>query len=218
MNKQAIIWDLDGTLLDTLQDLTDSVNAALQAHGCPPRTLEEVRSFAGNGVRNLMLRAMPEGREDLDFETLFRDFRAHYAAHYNDATAPYPGVMPLLLTLHAKGIAMAVVSNKLDSAVKKLCLTHFGDMIPVAIGDREGVPRKPAPGSVLEAMELLGAADAIYIGDSEVDIATAKNAGLPCICVSWGFRPAEALRAAGAEDIAPNAEALMALLDRRIAL
>ncbi len=217
MKHQAIIWDLDGTLLDTLQDLTASVNAALQTQGCPKRTLEEVRSFVGNGVRNLMLRAMPEGREDLDFEALFRAFRAHYAEHDNDATAPYPGVMPLLQALHAKGIAMAVVSNKLDRAVKKLCAAHFGGMIPVAIGDREGVPRKPAPDSVLEAMELLGAADAIYIGDSEVDIATAKNAGLPCICVSWGFRPEEALRAAGAEEIAPNADALMALLDRRIA-
>lgn len=215
MKYQAIIWDLDGTLLDTLQDLTASVNAALQAHGCPKRSLSEVRSFVGNGVKNLMLRAMPEGREDLDFEVLFHDFRTHYSAHYNDATAPYPGVIPLLQTLHKKGIAMAVVSNKLDSAVKKLCHTHFADLIPVTIGDREGVPRKPSPDSVRYAMELLGTADAIYIGDSEVDIATAKNAGLPCICVSWGFRPEEALRAAGAEEIAPDAEALMALLDRR---
>lgn len=214
MKQQAIIWDLDGTLLDTLQDLTASVNAALQTHGCPTRTLEEVRSFVGNGVRNLMLRAMPEGREP-DFDALFRAFRAHYALHYNDATAPYAGVIPLLKALHEKGFAMAVVSNKLDAAVKQLCSAHFGDMIPVAIGDREGVPRKPAPDSVWEAMALLNTDDAIYIGDSEVDIATAKNAGLPCICVSWGFRPEEALRAAGAAEIAPNAEALMALLDRR---
>lgn len=215
MKYQAIIWDLDGTLLDTLQDLTASVNAALQAHGCPARTLEEVRSFVGNGVRNLMLRAVPEGREDVDFEALFRDFRAHYAAHYNDTTAPYPGVMEVLRTLHERGIALAVVSNKLDSAVKALCTRHFGSLIPVAIGDREGVPRKPAPDSVFRAMELLGTADALYIGDSEVDIATAKNAGLPCICVSWGFRSEEVLRAAGAERIAPDADALMALLDRR---
>lgn len=217
MKYQAIIWDLDGTLLDTLQDLTASVNAALQAHGCPARTLEEVRSFVGNGVRNLMLRAVPEGREDVDFEALFRDFRAHYAAHYNDATAPYPGVMEVLHTLHEQGVALAVVSNKLDSAVKALCTRHFGSLIPVAIGEQEGVPRKPAPDSVYRAMELLGTADALYIGDSEVDIATAKNAGLPCICVSWGFRPEEALRAAGAERIAPDADTLMALLDRRSA-
>lgn len=217
MKHQAIIWDLDGTLLDTLQDLTASVNAALQAHGCPARTLDEVRSFVGNGVRNLMLRALPEERGDVDFEALFRDFRAHYADHCNDATAPYPGVMSLLRTLHGQGAAMAVVSNKLDAAVKALCARHFGSLIPVAIGEREGVRRKPAPDSVLHAMELLGTANALYIGDSEVDIATAKNAGLPCICVSWGFRPEEALRAAGAEQIAPNTDALMALLDRRIA-
>ncbi|MBE6931829.1 MAG: HAD family hydrolase [Ruminococcaceae bacterium] len=213
MKYNAIIWDLDGTLLDTLGDLAASVNAALTKNGCPTRSIDEVRRFVGNGVENLMRRAMPEGREDVEFDRLFADFRAHYALHSNDTTSPYPGVIPALLQLKHQGIKMAVVSNKLDSAVKSLCLLHFGDLIDVAIGEREGVRRKPAPDSVLQAMELLGTTDAVYIGDSEVDIATAKNAELPCICVSWGFRSEETLRHAGAEKIAPDAEALMKLLN-----
>ena len=215
MEYRAIIWDLDGTLLDTLQDLTASVNAALLAHGCPCRTREEVRRFVGNGVEKHMRRAMPEGDTAVDFDRLFFDFRAHYAGHCNDATAPYPGIMEALKELKQQGVPMAVVSNKLDPAVKALCETHFGNLIGVAIGECEGVRRKPAPDSVLRAMELLGSTDAVYIGDSEVDIATAKNAGLPCICVGWGFRSEAALRAAGAEQIALDVEALMELLNRR---
>lgn len=213
MKYNAIIWDLDGTLLDTLGDLAASVNAALTKNGCPTRTVEEVRSFVGNGVENLMRRALPEGREDVSFDRLFADFRAHYAIHSNDTTAPYPGVMEILQKLQQQGVKMAVVSNKLDSAVKSLCRVHFSDLIDVAIGEREGVRRKPAPDSVLQAMELLGTSDAVYIGDSEVDIATAKNAGLPCICVSWGFRPEETLRQAGAEQLAADAVELMKLLN-----
>ena len=215
MGYRAIIWDLDGTLLDTLQDLTASVNAALLAHGLPVRTRDEVRCFVGNGVEQLMRRAMPEGETDVEFEALFSDFRAHYAAHCNDATAPYPGVMEALKELKERGVFLAVVSNKLDSAVKALCEIHFGDLIGVAIGECRGVRRKPAPDSVQRAMELLGTTDAVYIGDSEVDIATAKNAGLPCICVSWGFRTEASLREAGAKDIAPDIAALMELLDGR---
>ena len=213
MKYNAIIWDLDGTLLDTLGDLTASVNAALAKHGCPTRTIHEVRSFVGNGVENLMRRAMPEGREDVEFSRLFADFRAHYAIHSNDTTAPYPGVMEILQKLQQQGVKMAVVSNKLDSAVKSLCELHFGSLIDVAIGEREGVRRKPAPDSVLQAMELLRTSNAVYIGDSEVDIATAKNAKLPCICVSWGFRPEETLRQSGAERIAADAAVLMKLLN-----
>lgn len=215
MKYKAIIWDLDGTLLDTLGDLTASVNAALEKNGCPGRSIDEVRCFLGNGVENLMRRAMPEGREDVDFARLFADFRAHYAIHSNDTTAPYPGVLPALLQLKHQGIKMAVVSNKLDSAVKELCRLHFGSLIDVAIGEREGVRRKPAPDSVLQAMELLGSTDAVYIGDSEVDIATAKNAGLPCICVSWGFRSEATLREAGAKHITPDMNTLMKCLEGR---
>lgn len=217
MGYHAIIWDLDGTLLNTLDDLTSAVNAALRTHGLPTRTRDEVRCFVGNGVKNLVRRAVPEGTPDLDVEAVFSDFRAHYAAHCNDATAPYPGVMEALAQLTAQGVSMAVVSNKLDSAVKALCKTHFGELIGVAIGECEGVRRKPAPDSVQRALTLLGveAEDAVYIGDSEVDIATAQNAGLSCICVSWGFRPEASLREAGAKYIAPDIAALMELLDRR---
>lgn len=213
MKYNAIIWDLDGTLLDTLGDLAASVNAALTKNGCPTRTIEEVRCFVGNGVEKLMRRAMPGDGKNVDFPQLFADFRAHYAIHSNDTTAPYPGIMEMLREWKRQGVKMAVVSNKLDSAVKSLCRLHFGDLIDVAIGDREGVRRKPAPDSVLQAMELLETSNAVYIGDSEVDVATAKNANLPCICVSWGFRPEETLRQAGAEHIAADAPALMKLLN-----
>lgn len=217
MGYQAILWDLDGTLLNTLDDLAGAVNAALRIHGLPPRTREEVRCFVGNGVRMLLRLAVPEGFPDCNIDAVLSDFRTHYAAHCNDATAPYPGVMEALTRLRDQGIPMAVVSNKPDPAVKALCKIHFGGLIPLAIGECEGVRRKPAPDSVQKALTLLGveAADAVYIGDSEVDIATAQNAGLPSISVSWGFRPEASLRKAGAKHIAPDIAALMELLDRR---
>lgn len=211
MKEYAIIWDLDGTLLDTLDDLTASTNAALLAHGYAPRTRAEIRRFVGNGVKNLISRALPTPDRP-DFDAVFADFRVHYAAHCNDRTCPYPGILPVLDRLHAQGIPMAVVSNKLDSAVRELCELHFGSLIDVAVGECEGIRRKPAPDTVFRAMELLGVRRAVYVGDSEVDVATARNAGLPCICVSWGFRSEAELRAAGAQVIAADADALMKCL------
>ena len=202
---KAVIFDLDGTLLNTLQDLCNSTNAALKQYGYPGRTLDEVRSFVGNGVKLLILRALGvEKPEDCpDFDDVFAAFRAHYADHSNDCTCAYPGIMELLAKLKEAGAPMAIVSNKLDPAVKQLNEIYLKDFISVAIGENEaaGVKKKPAPDTVYAALSERGvsAEDEGYVGDSEVDIATAKNAGIPCISVTWGFRDRAWLLAHGAE-------------------
>ena len=200
---KGVLFDLDGTLLDTLEDLYQSVNAALTACGFPERTRMEVRSFVGNGVRNLMVRSVPDGEENSKFEECFQKFREHYAAHLNDHTAPYVGIMELLAELKEKGIPTAVVSNKSDAAVKELCRETFGDLVPLAIGESERVKKKPAPDTVIEAAAEIGVPlkDCVYVGDSEVDLATAENAGIPCISVSWGFRDKELLESLGAKTL-----------------
>ena len=202
---KAVIFDLDGTLLNTLQDLCNSTNAALRQFGYPERSLDEVRSFVGNGVKLLILRALGvEKPEDCpDFDQVFDAFRAHYALHSNDCTCAYPGVLELLAKLKEAGAPMAIVSNKLDAAVKQLNDVYFKDYISVAIGENEaaGVKKKPAPDTVYAALQELGvsAENAVYVGDSEVDIATAKNAGIPCMSVTWGFRDREWLTEHGAK-------------------
>lgn len=200
---KGVLFDLDGTLLDTLEDLYQSVNAALTACGFPERTRMEIRSFVGNGVRNLMVRSVPDGEENPKFEECFQKFREHYAAHLNDHTAPYAGIMELLAELKEKGIPTAVVSNKSDAAVKELCRETFGDLVPLAIGESERVKKKPAPDTVIEAAAGIGVPlkDCVYVGDSEVDLATAENAGIPCISVSWGFRDKELLESLGAKTL-----------------
>lgn len=189
-NIEAVIFDLDGTLLNTLYDLADSVNLALEKFGQPQRTLEEVRSFVGNGLRNLMRQAVPDGEENPSFEELFAFFVDYYKAHCNVKTAPYEGVLELMKELKGRGIKMAIVSNKVDAGVKELNEIHFAEYIDVAIGEREGIGRKPEPDSVNEALHMLGVEKehAVYVGDSDVDIQTAKNAEIRCISVSWGFR------------------------------
>lgn len=211
---EAAIFDLDGTLLNTLQDLADSTNYALSLHGLPRRTLEEVRCFVGNGVAQLISRAVPEDTPPELEARCLADFRAHYLLNMENKTAPYPGVLALLDALEAHGIHRAVVSNKFDSAVKGLCQTYFADRIPVAIGESQGVARKPAPDTVFRALEELGVPGdrAVYIGDSDVDIATAQNAGVPCISVSWGFRSRAFLLEHGASAIAATPEELFTLL------
>ena len=198
---EAVIFDLDGTLLNTLYDLTDSVNWALGKYGLPMRSMEEVRSFVGNGLRNLMLQAVPDGEENTVFEELFEFFREYYKTHCNIKTVPYEGIMELLKELKGRNIKMAIVSNKIDSGVKELNKIHFSEYIEVAIGEREGIGRKPEPDSVLEALRLLGvdAEHTVYVGDSDVDIQTAKNAEVCCISVSWGFRDEAFLMESGAE-------------------
>lgn len=196
------IFDLDGTLLDTLTDLSNAVNHALRANSMPERTIEEVRFMVGNGVRKLMLRAVPDGEGNPFFEKAFADFRAYYSEHSFDTTKPYDGILPLLSELKGRGVKMAVVSNKMDAATKPLVKRFFGDYIDVAIGENEteGIKRKPAPEMVFKAIAELGvkAEDCVYIGDSDVDLHTAQNSNLPCISVLWGFRDKDFLASHGA--------------------
>lgn len=184
------IFDLDGTLLSTLEDLAASTNYALHEMGMPERTLEEVRQFVGNGVKLLMIRAIPEGERNPKFEETYALFRKHYLVHNLDTTAPYAGIPELLAELQRRGKNLAIVSNKFYAATQDLARHFFPDTIKVAIGERETIRKKPAPDTVLEALHQLGASkeNAVYIGDSDVDIETAKNSGLPCISVLWGFR------------------------------
>ena len=196
----TVIFDLDGTLLDTLEDLADAVNHALREYDMPERTLAEIRQFVGNGVRRLIELSVPDGSENPAFEEIFAEFRSYYAAHCNDKTHAYNGVLSLLQELKAKGYALAIVSNKPDSAVKELANIYFEGLIPVAIGEREGIAKKPAPDTVYQALKELDMPRerAVYVGDSEVDVRTAENAKLPCITVLWGFRDEAFLRDQGA--------------------
>ncbi len=211
---KAIVWDLDGTLLDTLTDLFIGVNHALSAEGLPDRTKEEIRSFVGNGIAKLITRAVPAGTDDETVSRVLEAFTPYYKAHMNDHTAPYPGILSLLARLKTAGVPMAVVSNKADYATKALVAAHFGDTVTVAVGERPGVPEKPAPDGVFEALRLLSLSprEAVYIGDSQVDVQTAMAAGMPGIAVSWGFRDKAALLAAGATHVADTPEALGRLL------
>lgn len=222
----TIIFDLDGTLLNTLEDLKNSVNHALSVMGFPTRTLEEVRLAVGNGARTLIRRVVPESADDTVIEKALSCFRTHYETHCNDCTAPYDGIPPMLDALKSRGLRLAVVSNKPDAAVKTLCSLYFSKWIPVAIGERENVRRKPAPDSVHAALRELNASSAgpvlcrdvsastygdptgpfsvcraLYVGDSDVDIATAAAAGMDCVSVTWGFRSETFLREHGASRI-----------------
>jgi len=215
MTVKAVIWDLDGTLLDTLGDLAASVNAALSMHGMPLRTIDEVRVFVGNGVAKLVERAVPEGTGKEKTQQVLSDFVSHYAQHSSDTTKPYDGVLGMLDALAARGVKMGIVSNKLDFAVKELSRLYFGGRMLVSVGDDPSRRKKPAPDSVLEAMRQMGvtAQETVYVGDSEVDVKTAKNAGLPCLAVSWGFRSEVCLREAGAEHVYADCKALLAALE-----
>ncbi|MBR4388684.1 MAG: HAD family hydrolase [Prevotella sp.] len=207
---KAYIFDLDGTLLDTLFDLAHSCNYALQACGLPRRTVEEVRQFVGNGVRVLMQKAVPEGEENPVFEEALDIFRQHYMLHGQEHTAPYPGIMDMLRWLRHEGKKIAVVSNKFDAATKQLCSHYFPGLVDVAIGESDGIRRKPAPDTVLTAMRLLGVEphDSIYVGDSDTDILTAKNASIPCLSVTWGFRDRQFLIEHGATTLIASPEEL----------
>jgi len=200
MDKKFIIWDLDGTLLNTLQDLYLATNYALRTHNMPERTFEEVRQFVGNGVRKLIVRAVPNGDSNAAFEDVFSTFKSYYVDHCRDNTGLYPGIAETLAELKKRGHRMAIVSNKLQAGVTELYKTFFDGLIDVAIGERPNVRRKPYPDMVNLAIEELGATreDCVYIGDSEVDVATGKEAGLPCISVLWGFRTKEELLKSGA--------------------
>lgn len=200
MKYKAVIFDLDGTLTDTLEDLYLSTNLALRSCGLPERELEEIRRFVGNGVKALIERAVPEGTDPHVVEKCFDTFQSHYIIHCQDHTKLYPGIATLLTTLQVKGYRLAVVSNKIQEGVTELAQTFFRGVVDVAIGEQAGIPRKPAPDMVHAALEQLGvgASEAIYVGDSDVDVQTAANAGLPCISVLWGFRSRNFLVAHGA--------------------
>ncbi len=197
------IFDLDGTLLDTLGDLAASVNHALRTHGLPEHSIDDVRRFVGNGVRKLMERAVPDGAGNPLFDETFATFRQYYMAHSLDTTRPYEGIPETLEALKARGCHLAVVSNKMMAATQELCYHFFPSTIGVAIGEDEaaGIRRKPAPDTVFAALKALGVGkeDAVYVGDSDVDIQTARNAGIPCISVLWGFRDRDFLLQNGAE-------------------
>ena len=203
MRYQTYVFDLDGTLLDTLGDLAASTNYALRTHGMPEHSLDDVRRFVGNGVRVLMERAVPQGAENPQFEAAFQTFRTHYMQHSLDTTKPYDGILETLEALNAEGCRLAVVSNKMMAATQELCRHFFRDTIEVAIGEHEaqGIRKKPAPDTVNEAFRQLGVGKerAVYVGDSDVDILTARNSGLPCISVLWGFRDRDFLIQHGAE-------------------
>ena len=187
---QTVIFDLDGTLLDTLDDLTASVNFALASFSLPVRTREEVRGFVGNGIVNLMQRAI--GYKHPKFEEIFQAFRQHYGEHCKDKTKEYDGITPLLKALKTQGVQTAVVSNKADFAVKALAKEYFPNLLEEAVGENEaaGIAKKPAPDALLAVMKNLNAEKetTVYVGDSEVDIQTAKNAGVDCVSVVWGFK------------------------------
>lgn len=195
MKYDLIIFDLDGTILDTLNDLADACNAALAAHGFPPRTLEEVRLFIGSGISNLIQRALPEEAVEAMHAEVLRSFKKIYFSNLNVKTVPYPGVPDMLKKLKSSGMHIAVNSNKIDPAVQELCRAHFADFVELAVGEREGTPKKPSPIGVQQIMDAFScpAGRTLYVGDSNVDIATAQNAGIDCAWVSWGFRHREEL-------------------------
>ena len=214
MTYTLAIFDMDGTILDTLDDLCNSVNATMQHFGFPVHTLDEVRRFVGNGIPKLIERAVPEGtspekeKEALDF------FMPYYKAHCAEQTKPYEGICELLSALRAAGVKTAVVSNKADVAVKELCEVYFDGIFDYALGATEQMEKKPAPDSVLAVMRILGFSkeESVYIGDSDVDLQTAKNAELPCIAVEWGFRDSAFLKAHGADCLVQKPEQILDLI------
>ena len=200
---KAIIFDLDGTLLDTLADLAEGTNYALRVNGFPERTLDEIRRFVGNGARRLIERAVPDGQVEAALEQVRQDFDIYYKMHCKDHTCPYPGIMEMLQELVQQGYALGVVSNKPDFAVQELIPGYFPGIFASVSGERRGVAKKPAPDLIWEAMKNLQAdrSNAIYVGDSEVDLEAAANAGIPCISVAWGFKGRKFLEEQQAEMI-----------------
>lgn len=217
MKTEAIIFDLDGTLLNTLEDLADSTNFALDKLSYPPHSTEEIKSFVGNGVAKLIERAIPNGRKNPDFDKCLNIFKKHYSQNMYNKTKPYDNVINLLTELKNKNYKLAVVSNKFDSAVKELCEKYFPDLIDIAIGENEamGIKKKPAPDTVLQVLDILkiDSLQAIYVGDSDVDIMTAKNSNMRCISVTWGFRDREFLIKNNAEIIIDKPKEIIDYLD-----
>lgn len=213
---QAVIFDLDGTLLYTLQGLHECANASLRRFGYPERSMAEIRRFVGNGARRLMERAVPDGTptDDGRFEALMQDYEEELRLHGEETTVPYPGIPELLDTLLARGVKLGVVSNKPDSAAAPMIRRFFGERFAAVMGKKAGYLPKPDPRAVFDALELLGtdAAHTLYAGDSDVDYYTAKNAGLACVLVSWGYRDREELEKLPALALVDNTEALLKIV------
>ena len=209
--KFGILFDLDGTLLNTLEDLTDSVNYALAQYGCPPRSLEEVREFIGNGAKKLIERSLPGLENDPAVEDVLATYQAYYKTHSQVKTRPYEGIVETLASLRKK-YPIAIVSNKPDAATKVLCKEFFGDVY--ARGESTDCPRKPAPDMLQKAMEIIGVDTCIYVGDSEPDVLTAKNLGVKCLSVLWGFRDQETLRSVGAQYFCDDPKKLPEMLEQ----
>ncbi|MBQ8954003.1 MAG: GNAT family N-acetyltransferase [Clostridia bacterium] len=211
---KAVLFDLDGTLLNTLDDLAGSVAHAMRQMNLPPRTKDEVRAFVGNGARVLCEKCLGEGAEAAKVDELQALFQAHYKEHLHDATAPYAGIVEMLEALRARGVKRGVVSNKFSAASQAVCDLYFGDLIDIVVGEGPGVRKKPAPDSLLAVMERLGAAPAecAMVGDSPQDILAAKAAGCRSVGVTWGFRSRAELEEAGADVIVTSAEELLAAL------
>lgn len=207
----TVVFDMDGTVLNTLEDLTVSVNYALAKYHLPERDPMEYRAFFGNGIRYAIQCAAPDGIPEELLDKLVSVYRDHYNAHCLDHTRPYDGILDLMKNLKNQDIRMAIVSNKIDSAVKELTHRFFSEYVDVAIGERKGIRRKPAPDTVLTALDILGSKkeDSVYVGDSEVDIQTAQNAGIPCLSVLWGFRDRDLLIKNGATTLVRKPEEIL---------
>lgn len=207
----TVIWDLDGTLLDTAEDLRDAVNHVEQQYGYPQHDLATIKSFLGYGIEQLVASATPQGRENPRFAEIFADFKQYYTANCNHKTKLFDGIHKIVTELHQKGIKQAIVSNKNHQAVQELAAVYFQSEMDYAIGQQEKMAKKPAPDMVTHALARLqkDGSTAVYIGDSEVDVRTAENSGLPCIAVTWGFRSRDELEKAGAKVIVENPDELL---------
>jgi len=214
MKYNTVIFDLDGTLLNTLEDLCDSLNEVLEQKGFEAKSLEDVKRFVGNGVRNLVRLSIPEHCSEDEVTYIMEEFKDNYSHNMQNKTRPYNGIMELLLDLNRFNYKIAIVSNKFDPAVKELARTYFGNLITVAIGETSDIKRKPAPDSIFTAVKELGSklSSTILIGDSETDVQTAKNAGIACIGVTWGFRCREVLREEGADFLIDTPKELLTLI------
>lgn len=210
----TVIFDMDGTLLNTLEDISDSINHVLAMYSFPCRKPDEIRSFLGNGAAQLMKLAIPDGSGNPRYQSCLEDYCSHYQENLQNKTHAYDGVMPLLGQLSREGYKLSIVSNKPDQAVKELADFYFGEYVKVAIGETDGVSRKPAPDTVLKAIEKLGstANKTVYVGDSEVDVETARNSGITCVGVTWGFRDREVLEQSGADHIIDNPQELLKII------
>lgn len=219
MDIKLVIFDMDGTILDTLEDLTDSTNYALKKNGLKERSIDEVRSFVGNGIRKLIERAVGNVREDNNIDgsvddnigddvidKVFEDFKEYYAKNCAIKTKPYDGIIEIVKELKEKGIYTAVVSNKADFAVQSLCVDYFDNIFDYAVGEKEGIKCKPCPDGVMDVLNRFGIEkeNAVYVGDSDVDFMTAKNSGLEFIGVTYGFRTREFLENLGSRNLADS--------------